>query len=161
MRKVGALATLAGLIGAGLLGAFLLPASSQQATTITLYEKERSGFEKLINVDGKRKIAGDYIVGTHPLYRVGTQTVVGRDVETLLFVQSRGKHGAKSRFRAAATFTLARGKIEAAGSSTFANLANGAAFTITGGTRAYAGASGTLNVRSAEGRTFFTFTLNQ
>jgi hypothetical protein len=158
MRKIGLLATLAVLLVAGVLGGSLIPASSQQASTIKVYERQRTGFEKYINTDGKRKIAGDYVVESHPLYRTGTKKKVGRDVVTLTIIQRLGTNN--GRFRAAATFVLGAGKIEAAGTSTFGHLGKGAPFTITGGTGAYSGATGTLNVKEGKGRTFFTFTLN-
>jgi hypothetical protein len=158
MRKISLLAVLAALLGAGLLGVSLIPASSQQATTIKVYERQRGGFDKYINTDGKRKPAGDYIVGSHSLYRTGTQKKVGRDITNLTLIKPLGKNDAY--FRAAATFVLGGGKIEAAGASAFSRLRNGAAFTITGGTGAYAAATGTLTVREGKRRTFFTFALN-
>ena len=158
MRKIGLLATLAVLLVAGLLGASLLPASSQQASTIKVYERQGTGFSKFVNTDGKRKIAGDYIVESFPLYRTGTKKKVGRSINNISIIQGIGKNNA--RFRAAATFALGAGKIEAAGASTFSKLSKGAAFTVTGGTGTYAGATGTVNVRQTERRTFFTFTLN-
>jgi hypothetical protein len=158
MRKIGLFATLAILMGAGLLGASLLPASSQSASTIKVYERHGKGFNKFINTDGRRKIAGDYIVESHPLYRTGTKKKVGRNINNITLIQAVGKNNAK--FRAAATFILGAGKIEVAGASTTSNLRTGAAFTITGGTGAYAGATGSLNVREGKRSTFFTFTLN-
>jgi hypothetical protein len=159
MRKIGLFATLATILGAGVLGASLIPASSQQATTIRVYERHRGGVEKFINTNGKRKIAGDYIVGEHPLYRTGTRKPrVGRSISNLTLIRPLGKNNA--RFRAAATFQLRAGKIEAAGTGTFSHLRKGSEFTITGGTGAYAGATGTLNVREGKSRTFFTFTIN-
>jgi hypothetical protein len=156
MRKLGVFATLAALIGAGLLGASLLPAASQQVRTIKVYEVERKGFERLVDVARKGFGAGDYIVATHPLYRTGTKKKVGRDNEHITIVK-RLKQNA--RFRVSATFTFRGGKLEAAGSSTLANLAGGAQFTITGGTGTYAGATGTILVRAGKNRTFFTFTV--
>lgn len=155
MRKIGVFATIA-ILGAGLLGATLMPASSQQGSTIKVYE--RPGFERFINNDGKRKLAGDVVIQVNPLYRTGTQKKVGRDVVNVTLIRQIGKNNA--RFRVGATFVLGAGKIEAAGTSTFSNLRKGAAFTVTGGTGAYAGATGTVNVREAKRRTFFTFTLN-
>lgn len=140
------------------MGATLIPASSQQATSIKVYERHRVGFEKFVNTDGKKTTAGDYSVSSRPLYRTGTKKKVGRSFSHLTLMQLLGKNDA--RFRAAATFVLGRGKIEAAGASTFSHLRQGGAFTITGGTGAYAGATGTLNVREGKRRTFFTFTLN-
>jgi hypothetical protein len=156
MRKVGLLVTLVTVLAAGLLAASLIPASS--ATTIRVYERQESGFEKYLNLDGKRKVAGDFVVESHLLYKTGTQKKAGRDIVELTLIQPLGKHNA--RFRAAATFALAAGKIEAAGASAFSRLGKGAVFTVTGGTGAYAGATGTLNVREGKRRTFFTFTLN-
>lgn len=158
MRKIGMLATLVLLLGTGLLGASLLPASSQQASTIKVYERHGAGFTKFVNTGAKRKIAGDYIVESHPLYRTGTKKRVGRNINNITLIQAIGKNNAK--FRAAATFALGAGKIEAAGATTTSKLRKGAAFTITGGTGAHAGATGTLNVREGKRRTFFTFTLN-
>ena len=63
-------------------------------------------------------------------------------------------------FRVNATFVPGAGKIEAAGTSTFRNLRNGAAFTVTGGTGRYDGVTGTVNVREARRCTIFTFSLN-
>jgi hypothetical protein len=157
MRKVAVFATVA-ILGAVLVGATLIPASSQQGSTIRVYERQGTGFDKYINVDGKRKVAGDYIVGSHPLYRAGTKKRVGRNITNLTIVQPVGRQNAK--FRAAATFVLGAGKIEAAGSSVFSHLGDGAEFTITGGTGSYAGATGTLTVREGKRRTFFTFSLN-
>jgi hypothetical protein len=158
MRRIGLSAILVTLLGAGVLGAWLLPASSQQGSTIRVYERQGTGFDKFINTDGKRKIAGDYIVGSHPLYRTGTKKRVGRNITTLTIIQQAGREDAK--FRAAATFVLGAGKIEAAGSSAFSHLGEGAEFTVTGGTGRYTGATGTLTVREGKRRTFFTFTLN-
>ncbi len=157
MRKIGLLATLALLTGAGLLGASLIPASSQQASTIKVYERHRTGSEKFINNGGQKKIAGDFVLQVKPLYRSGTKKKVGREVVNVTLIRQIGKNDAI--FRVGATFVLGAGKIEAAGTSTFSNLRKGAAFTVTGGTGAYAGASGTVNVREAKRRTFFTFTL--
>jgi hypothetical protein len=156
MRKIGMLATLVILLGAGLLGATLLPASSQQATTIRIYE--RPGFQKFINNDGRKTVAGDVVIQVNPLYRTGTQNKVGRDVVNVTLMRQTGKNNAI--FRVNATFVLNNGKIEAAGTSSFARLRKGAAFTVTGGTGAHAGATGTVNVREGKRRTFFTFTLN-
>jgi hypothetical protein len=156
MRRIGLLAMLVTLLGAGVLGAWLLPASSQQGTTIRIYE--RPGFEKFINLDGKRKLAGDLVIQVNPLYRTGTKKKVGRDVVDVRLIRQLGRNNAI--FRVDATFVLGAGKIEATGTSTFAHLRNGAAFTVTGGTGRYAGATGTVNVREARRRTFFTFTLN-
>jgi hypothetical protein len=158
MRKLGMLATMAGLVGAGLLGVSLIPAASQQATTIKVYERQESGFEKFVNTDGRRSVAGDYIVESHPIYRSKTKTKVGRDVAHITLIRAIGKRNAI--FRAAATFQFAKGKIEVAGYSTASRLAEGALFTVTGGTGAYAGATGTLTVRENKYRTRFTFILN-
>ncbi|MFN2489413.1 MAG: hypothetical protein ABR529_06700 [Actinomycetota bacterium] len=158
MRKIGLLATLAVLLGAGVLGASLIPASSQEDSTIKVYERQGTGHDKYINTDGKAKLGGDYFVGSHPLYRTGTKKKVGRNITNLTVVQPLGKNNA--RFRAAATFVLGAGKIEVAGASSISRLGKGAVFTITGGTGAYAGATGTLNVREGKRRTFFTFTLD-
>jgi hypothetical protein len=146
------------LMGAGLLGVSLLPAASQQATTIRAYERDGTGFEKFINVNGKRKVAGDYVVEAHPLFRLGTKKRIGRDVVQLTII--RGKGNQDALFRAAGTFQFAGGKVEAAGYSRFSSLEDGAAFTVTGGTGDYAGATGTLTVRSAKRRTYFTLRLN-
>jgi hypothetical protein len=156
MRRIGLSALLATLLGAGVLGASLLPASSQQATTLRIYE--RPGFEKFINNDGKRTLAGDVVVQVNRLYRTGTKKRVGRDVVNVTLMRRTGRNNAI--FRVNATFVLGAGKIEAAGTSTFSHLRNGAAFTVTGGTGRYAGVTGTVNVREARRRTFFTFTLN-
>ena len=143
--------TFAIVLTVGLIGALLLPASSQE--TIRVYEIQRKGFDKFINVDGKGP-AGDYVVSTDPLYRAGTKKRVGRLVAQLLIMRKSGL------FRASATFKLGKGRIEASGSARFGKLEDGAAFSVTGGTGAYEGASGTLVVRERKGRTFFTFTLN-
>jgi hypothetical protein len=155
MRRIGVLATVA-ILGAGFVGATLLPASSQQARTIRIYE--RPGFEKFINNDGKRTLAGDVVIQVNPLYRTGTKKKVGRDVVNVTLMKQTGRNNAI--FRVNATFVLGAGKIEAAGTSTFRNLRNGAAFTVTGGTGRYDGVTGTVNVREARRRTFFTFSLN-
>jgi hypothetical protein len=157
MRKIGVFATVA-ILGAGLLGTTLIPASSQQAATIRVYERHRSGSERYINNDGKRSIAGDFILQVKPLYRSGTQKRVGREVVHVTLIRPLGKNNAM--FRVAATFVLGAGKVEAAGTSTVKHLRRGAAFTITGGTGDYAGASGSLNVREGKRRTFFTFLIN-
>jgi hypothetical protein len=158
MRKLGLLAIVAGLVGAGLLAVSLIPAASQQATTIKVYESNESGFEKFVNTDGRRSIAGDYGVLTRPIYRSKTKTKVGRDVAHITLIRAIGKRNAL--IRAAATFQFARGKIEVAGYSTTSRLAEGALFTVTGGTGAYAGATGTVTVRETKFRTQFTFRLN-
>ena len=157
MRKFGVFAT-AAIVGAGLLGTTLIPASSQQAATIRLYERHRSGFERFINNDGKRSIAGDFVLQVKPIYRSGTKKRVGREIVHVTLIRPVGKKDAM--FRVAATFVLGAGKIEAAGTSTFKHLSGGAAFTITGGTGDYAGASGSVNVREGKRRTFFVFLIN-
>jgi Allene oxide cyclase barrel like domain len=152
-RKLATFGALTGLLAVGLMIVTLLPASS--ATTISVYDKSGRGFERQIDVDPQRGLAGDYIVGTHALYRAGTGKRVGRDTLQLLFIRALGKQDA--RFRAAATFKIDGGTIEAAGSRKFSKLDTGAKFAITGGTGAYAGASGTLVVRETPHRTHFVF----
>jgi hypothetical protein len=156
-RKLGVFATLTAVIGAGLLGLSLIPASSQQSTTIKVYETEGSGYEKFVDVAHKGFGGGDYIVAEHPLYRTGTKKKVGRDSEQITIIKRVGKQDAQ--FRVAATFLFGGGKIEAAGFSTFGNVAKGAPFAITGGTGAYEGATGTVVAREGKHRTFFTITV--
>ena len=156
MRRIGLSAVVATLLAAGVLGAWLLPASSQQGRTIRVYE--RPGFERFVNNDGKRSLAGDVVIQVNQLYRTGTKKRVGRDVVDVTLIRQVGRNNAI--FRVNATFVLGAGKIEAAGTSTFSHLKNGAAFTVTGGTGRYAGATGTVNVREARRRTFFTFSLS-
>ena len=157
MRKIGVFATV-GILGAGLLATTLIPASSQGAATIRVYERHRSGSERYVNNDGKRNIAGDFVLQVKPVYRSGTKKRIGREIVHVTLIRQLGKNNAL--FRVAATFVLGAGKIEAAGSSTFKHLSRGAAFTITGGTGDYAGASGSVNVREGNRRTFFTFLIN-
>ena len=152
-RKAAAFAALTVVLAVGVMITTLLPASS--ATTIRVYEKSGKGFEKQIDVDGQRSLTGDYIVGTHPLFRAGTGKRVGRDTVQLLFIRAIGKQDA--RFRAAATFKIDGGTLEAAGASKFSKVDTGAKFAITGGTGAYNGASGTLVVRESPQRTHFDF----
>jgi hypothetical protein len=71
--------------------ATLIPASSQQGSTIRVYERQGTGFDKYINVDGKRNVTGDYIVGSHPLYRAGTKKRIGRNITNLTLVQPVGR----------------------------------------------------------------------
>jgi hypothetical protein len=158
-KKTVALAVTTALVGSGVLIGAMLPAASQQATTIRLYERQRKGFEKFINVDGKKSIAGDYILESHPVYRVGTKTKVGRDAATITLIRRLGKQDAL--FRVAATFVLPTGKVEVSGLNRASRLAKGAPFAVVGGTGAYEGATGTLTVRERpKRRTFFTFRLN-
>jgi Dirigent-like protein len=152
-RKVAVLGVLTSVLAVGVMIATLLPASS--ATTIKVYEKLNKGFEKGINVDGKRSIAGDYLVYTRALHRARSGAKVGRNVAQLTFIQALGRQNA--RFRAAATFKFSGGTLEVAGASTFSKLENGAKFSITGGTGAYNGATGTVIVRNTRYRTHFTF----
>lgn len=123
-----------------------------------MYERHRSGSERYVNNDGKRNIAGDFVLQVKPVYRSGTKKRIGREIVHVTLIRQLGKNNAL--FRVTATFVLGAGKIEAAGSSTFKHLSRGAAFTITGGTGDYAGASGSVNVREANRRTFFTFLIN-
>lgn len=154
--RLAAFGALTGVLAIGLIIATLLPASS--ATTIRVYEKERQGFQKYINVDGKKSAAGDYILITRPLYRAGTSNKVGRDAVQITLIHPF-HHDA--RFRAAATFRVGGGKLETEGSSTFSALPKGTAtFAITGGTGAYNGASGTLVVHETRHRTHFTFNVS-
>jgi hypothetical protein len=154
-RKLIALGVVTSVVAVGLAIVSLVPASS--ATTIRLYEIENKGYEKFVNADGKPSPAGDYVVQTHKLYYKGSGKKAGLDVANLTIVRPVGKHDAI--FRAAATFRLAKGKLEASGFSTFAKLQKGAAFTVTGGTGAYENQTGTLVVRTGKFRTFFTFTV--
>jgi hypothetical protein len=157
-RKSVALVVATALVGSGVLIGAMLPAASQQATTIRLYERQRKGFEKFINVDGKKSMAGDYILESHSVYRVGTKRKVGRDAATITLIRRLGKQDAL--FRAAATFVLPTGRVEVSGLSKASRLAKGAPFAVIGGTGAYQGATGTLTVREGKYRTFFTFRLN-
>jgi hypothetical protein len=157
-KKTVALAAATALVGSGVLIGAMLPAASQQATTIRLYERQRKGFEKFINVDGKKSMAGDYILESHPLYRVGTKTKVGRDAATITLIRRVGKQDVL--FRAAATFVLPSGKVEVSGLNKSSRLAKGASFAVIGGTGAYEGATGTLTARESKRRMFFTFRLN-
>jgi hypothetical protein len=154
-RKIAVFGVLTVVLAVGVMIATLLPASS--ATTIRVYEKGNKGFEKQINVDGQHSLAGDYVVGTHPLYRAKTGERVGRDTVQLLFIRAIGKQDA--RFRAAATFKIEGGTLEAAGTAKFTSLEGGAKFAITGGTGAYDGATGTLVVRESPHRTHFDFNI--
>lgn len=156
-RRMAVFGGLIGVLGAGLLAAAVLPAASQ--TTIKVYERDNQGFEKFINTDG-RSLAGDYLVYQRRLYSAASSKVVGRDVVDLTLIRRVGKKGYNAVFRAAATFRLKAGKIEAAGYSTLGKLIHkGGKFTVTGGTGAYAGARGALTVRDTKARTYFTFTL--
>jgi hypothetical protein len=157
MRKIGIFATVA-ILGAGMLWATLVPVSSQQAATIRVYERHRSGSERFVNNDGKRSVAGDFLLQVKPIYRTGTKTRVGREIVQVTLIRALGRNNVM--FRVAATFVLGKGKLEAAGTTTQKHLRSGAAFSITGGTGAYANASGSLNVREGKRRTFFTFSVN-
>jgi hypothetical protein len=150
--KVAVLGALISVLAVSLMIATLLPASS--ATTIRLYEKSGQGFQKGINVDGKRTLAGDYEVYNRALYRAGSGARVGADVVQLTFIRRFANHDVL--FRAAATFKLRGGDIEVAGASRFSKLRNGARFSITGGTGTYNGASGTVIVSNTRFRTHFT-----
>jgi hypothetical protein len=154
-RKVAAFGALTVVVAVGVMIVTLLPASS--ATSIRVYEKDRVGFEKDINVDGKKSIAGDYAVYTRPLYRAGTNKRVGRNVVQLTFI--RGSRNGDVRFRAMATFKFKRGSLEVSGTSKFSKLQTGGKFAITGGTGIYNGAAGTMVARATRHRTHFDFNI--
>jgi hypothetical protein len=155
-RKLTALGVVTSVVAVGLAIVSLVPASS--ATTITVYQVENKGYEKFVNADGKPSPAGDYLVATHKLYYKGSGKKAGQSVSQLTVIRPVGKNNAI--FRAAATFRLADGKLEAAGYSNFAKLQKGGSFTVTGGTGAYENQTGTLVVRTGKFRTFFTFTVD-
>jgi hypothetical protein len=157
-RKAVALVVASALVGSGVVIGAMVPASSQQGRTIRLYEREGTGFDKFINVDGPG-VAGDTIIETHPLYRLGTRKKVGRDVAHITLIRAIGNQG-NALFRVALTARLGGGKIEASGFGTLARLSRGFRCAVTGGTGLYAGATGTLTFRETERRGLFTFRLN-
>ncbi|HEX3328147.1 MAG TPA: hypothetical protein VHV50_14235 [Actinomycetota bacterium] len=156
--KIGAFGALTVVLVAGFMLATLLPASS--ATSLKLYEKEREGFQTIINTDGKGNGPGDYFVGSHPLYRAGTSDRVGREIVQLTIIRTLGKNQRDARFRIASTFRVNGSTLEVAGSGKLSELEKGtAAFSITGGTRDYSGASGSATVRVGLRRDHITFNI--
>jgi hypothetical protein len=130
---------------AGLLAAFLTPASSQQSgtQTIRVCDQNRPGFSRDIDVGKEGGFSGDYNLFTDVLLDPQTGDKRGRDVGRLTFVKR-----SNGSFIADATFTFPTGKVMVYGASRFANIQK-ARFAVTGGTGRFRNASGTLTLSPA------------
>jgi hypothetical protein len=126
------------------------PAGAQAPTTLELVQLDREVKTGFVDAPPKRReSAGDVFTVRGPLRDAGSRRVGSVDA---VFTQT-GRRTA----RGGGTFTLADGSIEVSG-----RLGGSGTDTlaITGGTGAYAGASGMVVITEGRGRTRFGFTLS-
>lgn len=152
MRKPAAVFTFVLLVGGLVLGS-LQPASSQappQGRTLTFFDPNPTDFEKTINEGPKRFSAGDWTIIKDRFYDTDTCEKAGVLVARFVFVKSIGRNNGFFIFDGG--LLLPDGKLTAYWPGKFTDFGqadapptDGAA--ITGGTRAYAGAGGTLTVQ--------------
>lgn len=134
-----------------------LVASSQRGgrEQFTVRSLDRKTPEAAIDVDGdgSEEGIGDQIVGAGPLFRGGERVGSERHVCTFLKSSRRG-----AMLRCEGTFNIdGRGSLEIAGVLKFSREGAGSTFTITGGTAAFRGASGTMDLEGRENGEVFRF----
>jgi hypothetical protein len=128
----------------------LLPAASQEtgeaALSFRACEYNSRGFDKDVDTSGPDRFSeGDYSLFYDPLFEPGSGDRIGREAGTLFFVKEVGQRDAVVHITV--TFLFDDGRIAAQGFTKFRNLRDGVTIPITGGTRAYRGASGHVEAR--------------
>jgi hypothetical protein len=146
MRRIAILGLCAALVGVGLVGGSLLPASSQETRTIARCEKNNRISEKFVNVGKKGLSAGDWTVSTAPLFNTQSGDKAGRSVVKFTVVKRVGRRDALSIVDG--VLHLGGGKLSFYGSFKFSKFRTGVTAAVTGGTGRYTGAGGTLTART-------------
>ena len=149
MRKTITVITFVLLVG-GLLFTTLQPASSQApgGRTITLFDPNKTDFDKEINEGGDRFGAGDWSVTKDSIYDPESCEKNGTFLGRFTFVKGTGQED--GFFLVDAGVILDDGKLTFYWPGRFSEFANPDAATsggaITGGTGAYEGAGGSIVV---------------
>lgn len=145
MKKVPALLIVALIVG--VLVSSLVPATSQEPierTTITLFDPNKTDYEKHVRGTGDPFRPGDWHVYVDRLLDPETCEVAGKVVGEFIFVKRIGKFN--GWLTNSSTVRLPDGKITVYGAAKFSDFAKDAAiFSVTGGTGAYRDVSGELS----------------
>ena len=142
MRK-GTAALVAGIVLGLIVGGLALPASSQgpgQRTTITVFDPNRTDYDKEIDEGRKGFSPGDWNVSIEKVFDPETCERAGRATIRFVFVRQTGRND--GNFIVDFTYTRADGSITSYGSGKFSDFEGGFAFPVTGGSEAYKDATG-------------------
>ena len=154
----GAVFLMAAAVGA----AWYLAQSEEAPTDFELCHAAGDGFQEAVDLGRTGRSPGDQRVYARPLRSPSTGRKVGRNVGVHTLVQAGGREGSGT-YVADDTFRTAYGKITTHGHGIYSRLrGEGVAFTVTGGSRSYRRAGGTVTVVRARcaGRPGLRFTFD-
>jgi hypothetical protein len=139
----------------------MLPAASQQDTTLALCDTNRSGYEKNVNTGKKGFSPGDGFVFSDPLLNRQSGNRAGRLVGQITFLRIF-RQPQDVLFHAHVSIQFPKGKVTVFGHGKFRGLRNGFKLPITGGTGRYNGAGGNADIQSGKcrGKPGIRITLN-
>jgi allene oxide cyclase len=155
MRKKLALFTAAALVASVVVAAFVMSNSATAATTLTVIEHAVS--DHVTDVGKTGLGPGDLLTFHNPIYDSTDTTQVGRDQGSCIRI-TRFKEGKKGSWECVWTTFLNNGADSITVESPYDDTGLGTG-AITGGTGAYVGASGSLDLSCTQDECTFTFNL--